>query len=183
MHGAAMTHGLFMKPGSISIELKTLYAYDSILFPLITDGRVGIHGQVNIKKYFIPGGQKPIDASLVDRVMVIVDKSLELQRRLGWFNVTTSHDPYLAHQIIDQQKLCDLNDLLLQVAPQQWKGDLVVGPVCSSSQKAAMQHILGPLQADNEKICLSSMYQKLREVLETKETGIHCRMCDPYVLS
>lgn len=35
-----------MAPGTIAFELKTLYAYESVLFPLISDGHDGLHAQV-----------------------------------------------------------------------------------------------------------------------------------------
>jgi hypothetical protein len=90
MHGAALTHGVFMRPGTITLELKTLYAYESILFPLVSDAHLGIHAQVNIKKYFVPGGQKPIDAPLIKRILRVLDHARAMQRKLGYDAVADS---------------------------------------------------------------------------------------------
>jgi hypothetical protein len=46
---------VFMKRGGIVIELKTLYGFGSALFTLVADSRAGVHGQVDVRKYFIKG--------------------------------------------------------------------------------------------------------------------------------
>lgn len=173
MHGAAMTHGIFMAPGTIALELKTLYAIDSILFPLITDGRIGIHGQVNIRKYFVPGGQKPIDAPLIARLMSAVEKALEMQKKL-------SLTPTAGKVIVSRNhsSMCDKAQLIDHL-PSKIKGDMILGPACETKE---MSHMLGPQQSTHEKWCKSSLFQNWREEMESKEEGIHCRICDPYVL-
>ena len=81
LHGAALTHGIFMSRGTISIELKTLYGQESMLFGLIADSRDGIHGQVDIKKYFVPGGHRPMDNTLVIRTIQTIKHAILLQQQ------------------------------------------------------------------------------------------------------
>jgi hypothetical protein len=68
-----------MAPGSISIELKTLYGYESMLFGLIADSRRGIHGQVDIRKYFVPGGHRAMDKRLIYRTIHTIRQAMVLQ--------------------------------------------------------------------------------------------------------
>ena len=73
MHGAAIVHGIFIRRGAISIEWKTLYdGYDSNLFSIVSDAQVGVHGQVDVRKYFICGGHRPVDAALVTRSLAVL---------------------------------------------------------------------------------------------------------------
>eukprot|EP01042_Synura_sphagnicola_P029721 gene29721-38312_t len=234
MHGAALTHGVFMAPGTITLELKTLYAYDSILFPLVSDSHLGIHSQVNIKKYFVPGGQRPIDDSLVTRVMRVLDRARAMQYKLGLYeyaervrrsemvaswsaNTTVSRrlrNAQSSKVSLEQRITCSTTDLVDFVDGSTFrsvasdvakgnpgpasvtatgvpiKGDLVFGLPCSDLNLEArddkdndgLRHVLGPMQQDHSRQCQHSIYQAWRVALESKEEGIHCRMCDPYVL-
>lgn len=69
LHGAALVHGIFAAKGLVSLELKTLYGYKSILFGLVADSRAGVHAQVDVRDYFVSGGHKDMDDALIDRVM------------------------------------------------------------------------------------------------------------------
>jgi hypothetical protein len=84
VHGAALVHGVFMAPGTITIEWKTLYAYESILFPLISDGHMGIHAQVDIRDYFLrrQGGHAPVDEALVTRIVHMLDQTVDYRHQL-----------------------------------------------------------------------------------------------------
>ncbi len=82
------------------------------------------------------------------------------------------------------------------------RGDLVFGAPCSdiplsggdgprekrkqptkeTVDKDGLRHVLGPFQETHSRLCQASIYQYWRLALENKEEGIHCRMCDPYVL-
>ena len=46
MHGAALAHAVFSRKGVVTVELKTLYGYTSMVFALVSDSRLGLHGQV-----------------------------------------------------------------------------------------------------------------------------------------
>jgi hypothetical protein len=46
MHGAALAHAVFSRRGVVTVELKTLYGYSSMVFALVSDSRLGLHGQV-----------------------------------------------------------------------------------------------------------------------------------------
>lgn len=313
MHGAALTHGVFMAPGTITLELKTLYAYESILFPLVSDSHMGIHAQVNIKKYFIPGGQRPIDDHLVTRILRVLDRARLMQHKQGYFHMPhissanralaaaitktkqarTKSKPRpmktvpvnseqndirnkhlvgtldkaktkvseddsssaasaasisivrervsenITHSLVrdasvatfstiggqtysEQKLICSKSALVdfvdgstlesvikeAGIKPKPGftptgdpvKGDLVFGVACSDSvyvpsvvtkssnsksllaETDGLRHILGPMQETNNEECQQSIYQTWRLALDNQDEGIHCRMCDPYVL-
>lgn len=177
MHGAAFAHGIFMEKGSLSIELKTLYAYDSILFGIISDSRQGIHGQVDIRKYFIPGGHKPIDTSLVNRTMNAIERALQYQLVLF-----PEYQKYLKNPTIlvssTVNKTVIMSDEIISI-PSEWAGDIVFGP---SSYPASTEHILGPLQSNQTKICHNMLFAKVRIKLGNKAESFHCDICTTYVV-
>ena len=80
VHGAALVHGVFSRRESIVFELKTLYGYGSALFAMIADSRAGLHAQVDVRSYWVPGGHRPIDSPLVDRVLTTLEAALALQK-------------------------------------------------------------------------------------------------------
>lgn len=170
LHGAAITHGIFMKPNTITLEWKTLYGYDSILFPLIADSRNGIHAQVDIRKYFVPGGHRPMDALLVERVMNVLSDAFELQQQLlmKHNNKTTSFHDICSHDVI-----------LKSNAKSKWPGDLVIAPHCVQSE---IDHLMGPLQANQNQICKELVFQQLRSKLGKSDHSFHCDICTKYVL-
>ena len=59
VHGAALIHALFAKEGIITIEFKTAYGYESILFPIVTDIRRGVHVLLDIRSYHGFGPKPP----------------------------------------------------------------------------------------------------------------------------
>eukprot|EP01033_Poteriospumella_lacustris_P000712 gene712-505_t len=194
MHGAALTHGVFMAPGTITLELKTLYAYDSILFPLVSDSHLGIHSQVNIKKYFVPGGQRPIDDSLVTRVMRVLDRAraMHLEQRItcSTTDLVDFVDGSTFRSVASDVAKGNPGPASVTATGVPIKGDLVFGLPCSDLNLEArddkdndgLRHVLGPMQQDHSRQCQHSIYQAWRVALESKEEGIHCRMCDPHVV-
>lgn len=85
LHGAALMHGVFMAPGAVMIELKTVHAYHSILYPLISASRQGIHVQIDVRDYWRRhnGGHLPMDDLLVTRVMNGLQAALEYRSHLS----------------------------------------------------------------------------------------------------
>lgn len=59
VHGAALVHSLFARHGVITVEFKTKYAYESILFPIITELREGVHVLIDIRSYHGFGPRPP----------------------------------------------------------------------------------------------------------------------------
>lgn len=189
MHGAAITHGVFMKPGSISLELKTLYAYESNLFGLVADSRSGIHGQVDIKKYFRPGGQRPIDAPLIARVMKALDEALRMQSKLGLQDPTTveavmqsrgvnrvNENEEMSELQPSGHELCQMHNLLSVITSTP--GDFVFGPPCAPG---LLNSVLGPPQRNHSQICDKLMYSKIRELVGVKGESFHCHICTTFV--
>eukprot|EP01031_Cornospumella_fuschlensis_P030118 gene30118-36383_t len=155
LHGAALVHGIFMKPGSISIELKTLYAYESILFFIIADARQGVHGQVDIRKYFTNApGHRPIDGPLVNRVMVALDAALQMQA----------------------DKPCADSATAIKSLSPEMKGDIVVPAQCSLSN---FSHPLGPYMNVTKDVCANMILSKVfLDVFNTRNVwDLHCNAC------
>ena len=79
MHGAALAHAIFSPKGVYVFELKTLYAFDAVLFALIADAREGTHLQVDIRSYFLNKvGHKAADTKLASRCVQALEKAVEL---------------------------------------------------------------------------------------------------------
>lgn len=173
MHGAAIAHGVLMRPGSISIELKTLYGYESILFDLVADSRRGIHGQVDVRKYFVPGGHKPIDTPLVARTLHVLQEALRYQK----IGTAGSEVVGVQASAAPGQSLDDR----IVVVSEQFRGDLIVGP--SLAADPSVHHILGPLQHNQTQVCHNLLFARLRQALEMKGTeSFHCAICTTYVV-
>lgn len=79
MHGAALVHGVFSPRGVYVFELKTLYAFDAVLFALVADAREGTHVQIDIRSYFLNRvGHKAADVKLATRCVEALEKAVEL---------------------------------------------------------------------------------------------------------
>ncbi len=174
MHGAAIAHGVLMRPGSISLELKTQYGYESILFALVSDARRGIHGQVDIRKYFVPGGHKPVDGPLIARTLHVLEEALRYQQ------VAAADLRAPAATKKNSTLLKSLDDSVVSVSTQ-FRGDLLVGP--SASSEPTVHHVLGPFQSNQTQICQDMLFARLRRQLEVKGSdSFHCAICTTYVV-
>ena len=155
MHGAALTHGLFSKRGRMILELKTLYAYSSAVFPLISDARSGIYGSVDIRDYFKKGGHKPIDDALIERIVSIIKLALPLIR-------SVRHKEY--------------ENMTQKVLKTARKGDFVIGP-STMNNDSALLHVMGPLISQNDAECMKTSLKLIRDELEVKGLSDHCELC------
>lgn len=163
IHGAALVHGFFMPAGGIILELKTLYGFQSGLFPLVADARVGYIGQVDIRDYFVPGGHKPVDNALVQRVVRVLDELL-MMRKAQRESVGIYKDVGFG----------EINS----------KGKKIVDAICGPSKivpESGLDHVLGPKLDDLEKVCTSTVLHAFRKyVLEDAKDMLHCSKCAPF---
>jgi hypothetical protein len=158
LHGAAFVHGVFMAPGTISLEMKTLYAYESLLFFILADGRVGIHGQVDIRKYFAGvDSHRPVDSSLVARMMLALDAAIILQKQQNVDSCGT---------LASQQRSLS----------KDMKGDFVVASQCPLPP---FSHPLGPMQNESSVVCNQMLLTKvMTEILQqSSNLPLHCDAC------
>jgi hypothetical protein len=156
LHGAALVHGIFMNPGTVSLEMKTVYAYESILFFIIADARQGVHGQVDIRKYSINSlGHRPIDTSLVARLMSALNAALDLQ----------------------SNQTCSTSLSSVRNVNADFAGDIVVPPQCPMP---AFSHPLGPLENDTRAVCAEMVLTKVFTNLLNNKDGwqLHCDACN-----
>lgn len=132
LHGAALAHILFARQGVLTIEWKTLYGYTSSLFNIVTDTRKGLHGQIDIRDYFKPGGHKPMDDRLMHRTIDLLRQALliiEKKNYTAFFQTT------------------------------RITGDYINGPALLTS---GIDHILGPLKKNQKNECGEMVLKKLR---------------------
>lgn len=144
-----------MNPGTISLELKTLYAYESILFFIIADARQGVHGQVDIRKYFTNApGHRPIDAPLVGRLMVALDAALVMQADAA----------------------CAPSAQGIKSLSAEMKGDIVAPAQCAMPE---FSHPLGPHANVTKDVCENMILSKVfLDVFKTKNVwDLHCNAC------
>lgn len=191
LHGAAIVHGIFMRRGAISIEWKTLYGYDSNLFSLVSDARVGLHGQVDVRKYFIRGGHRPVDASLVTRSLAVLREALILQQETTVIAIeeekakakakaeTSSNNSLFVYRTLDTSSYKN-SPAGSKAAHTPWDF------VCRFPNRyndPSVMHLLGPFQENHNKVCNSLPFAKLRFLLGviTKDS-FHCDICRTYVV-
>lgn len=166
-----------MKKGAISIEWKTLYGYDSILFALVADARVGVHGQVDVRKYFIRGGHKAVDASLVTRSLAVMKEALILQKEVQ------PNTPFTSRTLDTSSYLVGLGSATGSVGKASQKPWDYVAHFPESYNDPSVMHILGPLQSAHSEICNAMPFAKLRFLLGvTNKDSFHCDMCRTYVV-
>jgi len=143
---------MFQKRGSLSLELKTLYGYTSILFALVADARFGTHSQIDIRDYFIPGGHKPIDAGLIDRTLDTLQEAVAFQQQgiIGGVKVLHSR-----------------------------QGDVIIGP---SAELSIMSNVLGPPSDVLMTYCKTMVFNTLRDLLDNTKNDVlfHCSLCEPF---
>jgi len=197
LHGAAMVHGIFMRPGSISIEWKTLYGYDSNLFSLVADARTGVHGQVDVRKYFVKGGHRPVDLALTSRTVHVLKEALNLQQE-------READGLLLNQLPTSMTSSSSFVLKSVSLPSTTSSSPSVTFSSSSSSSSSfaitpgdmvvrfpdryddtsVMHLLGPLQSNHSQVCKAMPFAKLRAFLGVDKDGnsFHCHMCTTYVV-
>jgi hypothetical protein len=158
IHGAALVHGIFARRGSILLELKTLYGYGSSLFALVADSRAGTHVHVDVRDYFITGGHKPIDDSLITRVLNGLEVALETQKE--------------TKQLEKRGGKIGDSEIAGTMKATNWKGDFVTGPIVVVDE---LNHPLGPKISQQSALCKSTIMQKYRELIKNDDT--HCDPC------
>lgn len=156
---------------------------------MIAESRNGVHGQIDIKKYFRPGGQRPIDGPLIARVMKALDEALAMQSKLGLQDPATVESTMISRAVAPSSLSNDLNELqssrhslcqpdnLLKVISST-PSDFVFGPPCAPG---LLNHVLGPPQTRHSEICYKLMYAKIRELVGVKGESFHCDICTTFV--
>jgi hypothetical protein len=169
MHGAALVHGVFAPKGVFVFELKTLYAFDSVLFALIADSREGTHVQVDFRSYFVPGGHKPADSVIADRCNEALIKAMQLtQRQNGGgglsLDVSGSYQSPFVGQIYISNTLASSRAKL---------GIAISG---STKMTPALSHFLGPRREELQSECKQMTLHNLSVNLGASD-GLRASQC------
>lgn len=159
MHGGGLIHTFFAKSRAIIIEFKSLYAYESILFPMVSDAIQGIHALIDTREYHSPmPGQKmrhkqreiaTIDPPVLNRVFSTFIQSFQPsdpQRSSRIIHVNVSYEDYL----------------LLPSPPDR------------------QPHVIDILGSDENQLCWELPSVQMRQMVETstrKSFGPLCRNC------
>ena len=182
LHGAALIHGIFAQRGLIMIEFKMQYAYTSLLFPLVTDSRAGIHAVLDTREYFFVRGQRlkagakvpdgAVDAKFINRTTSLLQYTLDAS-----YNVTS--------------------DTIMLNNPRQFPRDFIFNSIQihedypTSPEFVELGHILGPYITQNmTQNCNNMVISKARneihlsQKLKGEKTGstdssnkLHCPVC------
>ena len=139
LHGAGLTHSIFSKKGIIVLELKTIYAFNSVLMAMIADSREGVHIQVDVRSYFVVGGHKPVDEPLVLSVV----EALETANKLGLGSNQTG----------PVSLTMPVTGIYASCPPAESKAQRGILITRHTSPSPAMSHFLGPIREDLAKEC------------------------------
>jgi len=150
------------------LELKIHYGYNSALFALVTDSRVGIHSHVDARSYNPGGGlrNRPVDAALVDRVVSIVTEVAMAGPEIDKIKAGQRQEQGQGQgQRKGQAQGQGVNDALLLPAP--WVGEA--------------GHVLGPATSQLLAVCRGLDLFRYQTVIGS-DLGLHCAAaCKPYV--
>ena len=167
-----MVHGFFMRPGAMLLELKTLYGFTSGLFHLVMDARQGVLGQVDVREYFIKGGHRPVDSSLINRTIHVLSSMVQLKRNM--------HSSALS--------VTGGDGVIMDVNPRNNIGsngkrrvDVAVSSCAQERNITDMFHFLGPSLDHMVDLCRQTVLYKFRhELLEQSSEDLHCAPCSPF---
>jgi len=177
LHGAAMVHGFFMRPGGMLLELKTLYGFTSGLFHLVMDARRGVLGQVDVREYFIKGGHRPVDTFLIDRTLHVLRSMVQLKNN----NMQSSS---FSMEGLADSVIRDVNPKNNIGTNGKRRVDMVVSS-CKQDRNnhnvSDMFHFLGPTLDHMVDLCRQTVLYKFRhEILEQSSEDLHCAPCSPF---
>lgn len=156
---------MFAERGIISLELKTKYGYESILFNLISDSRMGFHSQVDIRDHMITGGHKPIEQPLINRVADTLIEAIRMRER---------HRHHFSNHYGRQHMNKNLHkEYTEEIKVLSKPGDFVTS---YANDIETLRHILGPKNKDVKSLCRNMIFAKVRRQLAADEEG-HCFDC------
>jgi len=169
LHGAGLTHALFSHRGSVLVELKTEYAYESVLFNMIADARVGMHAQVSVTPYQRKGGLIPVDAALVAAVVQVTRIATRLEPTSATNKLMFSKlaiGQYNANARTRKGGRENWLDIGPPVPPRVSHGlqYALNGPM-NASEAAELAHFLGPAKKHAFNICIQQVINKYEEQL------------------
>jgi len=151
VHGAALVHSLFSRRGVITLEYKTVYAYESILFPIVTESRRGTHIQIDTRMYDqVRKGTGRVDKALVERTLRAVNSALEFIAKGNPSKIE-------------------------KLGPHE---DYIIGPMSVAGTQ--LDHILGPPRDSFDRLCTNTTLAAFRRILKSKNEHVHCSMCKTF---
>jgi hypothetical protein len=146
----------------VILEFKSQYAYESCVFPLVSDAVEGIHATIDTREYHAPyqgqmarPGEREIadiDPPLLNRVLNTLIHAFEAVKTLG----SSSHP-----QVIKVN---------------QSQEDYLFGPSPIRKNKIPLSRILGP--EGNESSCLLLPLSQIQHIFNPrKKDSDHCQQC------
>ena len=151
LHGAGLVHSIFSRKGVTVLELKTLYAFESVLMAMIADSRQGVHIQVDVRSYFVKGGHKPVDEPLA----LSVTEALKTADKLGIGGNQTSHTSL---HVSD-------TGIYASVSPAESKGQRGFLITRHTIPSPSLSHFLGPAKEELVKECQAMEVMSLSKIL------------------
>jgi hypothetical protein len=149
------------------LELKTNYAYSTILFHLIADSRSGFHGQIDIRGYAVPRGHRDIDELLINRTISLLTDADSARKQLLQESSSSSGSTCFTQDLVEN---------FMNSSTSAFSGDFFVAPVCTPEP---LKHLFGSYQGEQMKVCQGFLFQKIRMKLglTIKQNGFHCEIC------
>jgi hypothetical protein len=185
LHGGGLIYTLFGKKHAIIVELKSRYAYESLVFPIVSDGIQGIHALIDIRKYHstMPGeqvnfhGRKPatVDSPLLNRIFNTLAQSFQISD-----DRKSKHDHFISK--VDHKNKIPSPSRIIRVNDSSEDYILVPSPSNENHQQHTsdpVSDILGSEEGAND-FCWELPLVQIQQLINSgQNTSFHvsCRDC------
>jgi hypothetical protein len=183
LHGGGLIHTLFGKEHAIILELKSLYGYESLVFPIVSDSIQGIHALIDVREYHspIPGqnvklhGRKlaSVDPPLLNRIFNTLTQSFQLSD-----DHKSKHDHFSSK--LDHKDKRPSSSRIIRVNDSHEDYLVVPSPSKENHQQHtdAVSDILGPEQGASD-FCWELPLVQIQKLINIHPA--HCRNCSLFV--
>jgi hypothetical protein len=188
LHGGGLIHTIFGQNHAIVLELKTLYAYESVLFPIVTDAIQGIHVLIDTREYRSANHGEDlslktkeranIDAPLLNRIFNSFIQSFQIVFDFKSINIYNNPNNHYSSSSKDGTKK---PSLIIRVNDSH--EDFIIPPnpptlVDEHGQHTASTSVLGPEEGTSQLCFDSPLFQIYKLICSPNKSLVSlCRDC------
>ena len=157
-------------------------------------------GQVDVREYLVPGGHRPMDKSLILRIVRMMQELILFKSKHESRMKNANARANVKSNITQSDKNSDEESVYKNCNEKNEKGtngkirvDVVASTSLSSPSSslfawnhssdsdASLMHILGPPMNKMLEVCKSNVLYRFRhEVLKSPSEDLHCAPCSPF---